>query len=114
MPQPSAAASVIAYRAQRASSPSRARRGGLLREERQDVGVQLLLVLPRDAVRSAGVDLQLAVLDELDALDRGIRDRNDLVVVAMREEDRHVERLQVVGEVGLRERGDAVVGGLES
>ena len=42
-----------------------------------------------------------------ESMRRGV-DRHDLVVVAVDDQGRHVELLQVLGEVGLRERLDAV------
>src|SRR5207249_115076 len=38
-----------------------------------------------------------------------VRDRYDLIVVAVQDEDRCGDRLQIVGEIGLRECLDAVV-----
>ena len=58
------------------------------------------------------VDLQGAVPEQLRRERRGICDRDDLVVVAVHDKCRHVDDLQVLGEVGLRERLDAVIVGL--
>jgi hypothetical protein len=58
------------------------------------------VVVAVDAVRSARVDLQGSVFDERDRLLGGILDGHDLVVVTLRDENRHVERLEVFGEVG--------------
>src|SRR6188474_2955111 len=84
-----------------------------LGDEREDVLTELGPVLAVDAVRGTRVYLQRAVLDELGRLQRRRTDRDDLVVIAVRDEDRHVQRLEILGEVGLRERCDAVVGSRE-
>src|SRR5216117_3632288 len=60
----------------------------------------------RAALREA---LQGALPEELRGEQRGIGDRDDLVVVAVHDEGRHVDDFQVLGEVGFRERSDAVV-----
>src|SRR5690606_14527507 len=61
------------------------------------------------AVRELLVDLERAVLEQLHRLERRVRDRHDLVVIAVQDERRHLDGLQVIGEVRLGERGDAVV-----
>ena len=63
------------------------------------------------AVRRACVDLERGVLDHLRRAVPADRDRHDLVVVAVDDQRRDVELLQVLGEVGLGERLDAIVGG---
>jgi hypothetical protein len=61
------------------------------------------------AVRQARIDLQRGLGQQLGRQRRGVGDRHDLVVVAVQHERGHVDLLQVLGEVGLRERLDAVV-----
>src|SRR4029079_1470266 len=56
---------------------------------------------------------QPSVLEQLDPDQGGISDRNDLVVIAMQQKHRHIDRLQVFGEVGLRKGLDAVVVSLD-
>ena len=78
----------------------------------QQVGVDDVGVGGAHAVREARVDLERAVLEQLDRQLGGVGDRHDLVVVAVHDQRRHVDRLEVLGEVGLREGLDAVVVGL--
>jgi hypothetical protein len=60
-------------------------------------------------VRKALAGLQDAVLQELGRQRSGIGIWRNLVVVAMHHQDRHVDRLQILGEISLGERDDAVV-----
>ena len=83
-------------------------------EECQQVGVDLVLEGRAHAVRRARIDLQRGALDELGREQRRGADRHDLVVVAVQDQRRHVELLEVLGEVRLGERLDAVVDGLEA
>ena len=63
----------------------------------------------RHAVRKALVGLQRAVLQQLGRQRPGVGVGHDLIVVAVHHQHRHVDLLEVLGEVGLRERLDAVV-----
>jgi len=63
-------------------------------------------------VREAGVELQRRFLEQLDLEQGGAFVRNDLVVVPLHHERRHVDAFQILGKVCLRERLDAVVMGL--
>ena len=58
--------------------------------------------------------LQRAVLQQLHRERRRIRIWNDLVVLTVDQQDRHVDPRQVLGEVRLREGLDAVVMGLDA
>src|SRR5262245_11697656 len=60
-------------------------------------------------MRELFVDLQSALPEELRRERRRVRDRDDLVVVAMHDERRHVDDLQVFGKVRLREGPNSVV-----
>ena len=64
-------------------------------------------------MRSTRVDLQLCTVDDLRREERRVDDRDDLIVVAMNDQRRHVEPFQVLGEIRLGEDLDAVVGCLE-
>lgn len=55
------------------------------------------------------VDLQRGVLQELGREQGRVSDRHDLVVIAVHDEGRHGDDLQVFGEVGFGEGLDAVV-----
>src|ERR1022692_2824057 len=77
-------------------------------EECQQVGVELVFVRFGDAMRGTGINLQRGVLDEFGrGVSRGA-DRHDLVVVAVDNQGWHVELLEVLREVRLGKRPDAV------
>src|ERR1700720_2136571 len=82
--------------------------------ERKKVGIDLVLLRRAHTVWRALVDLQLRVLDQLDGQQGGVTDRHDLVVVAVQDERRHVHLLEVLGEIRLGERLDAVKDAFES
>ena len=48
----------------------------------------------------AFVDFERALLEQLAGEQRRVRDRHDLIVVSMHDERRHVDALQVFGEIG--------------
>src|SRR6478672_8088624 len=79
--------------------------------EREKIGADLVLVRRAQTVRGALVDFQGCALDELGLELAGIGKRNDLVVVALNDERRYVELLQVLGLIRLGERLDAEVCG---
>src|SRR6266850_3781545 len=84
------------------------------REEREQIGVDLVLVRAAQPVRRAGIDLELRLGRELDGgVGRGA-DRHDLIVVAVDDQRRHGELPEIVGLVGLGERFDAVERVLEA
>src|ERR1043166_1660625 len=58
-------------------------------------------------------DLDPRVLDEL-GRPFGMSNRNDLIVARVHDEGRDIELLEVLGEVGLRERLDALEGVLQT
>jgi len=90
--------------------PGGAGKGTSGHKELQQVGIELVFVRFREAVGCARVDLQSRVLDELRcAVSRGT-DRHNLVVVPVNNERRHIELLEIFGEIRLGERLDAVVG----
>jgi len=62
-------------------------------------------------VGAAVIDQKLSLWDDLGGQLRGDFDRHDLVVAAVHHQDRHVDLLQVLAEVGLRESPECVVGG---
>src|SRR5262245_65084089 len=66
--------------------------------ESEKVGIDHVGVRRAHAVREPFVDLQLALFEELDGQQRGIGDRDDLIVIAMHDERRHVDDLQILGE----------------
>src|SRR5256714_13997150 len=84
-------------------------RAGSALDEGEKIGIDHVGVRRAHAVRELLVDLQGALPKELRGERRGIRDRDDLVIVAVHDEGRHVDDFQVLGEVGFRERSDAVV-----
>ncbi|KAG0752087.1 hypothetical protein G6F24_013812 [Rhizopus arrhizus] len=78
--------------------------------ERQQVLVDAILVRVGQAMRRARVHDQPGVLDQLCRLAAGDVDRHDLVVIAVDDQRRHIELLQVGAEIGGRERSDRIVG----
>src|SRR5688572_7623230 len=81
---------------------------GLRFEEREQVRVELVLVRFNESVRSARVDQQLRALDELCRFERARANRHDLVVIAVDDECRHVELLEILREVRFGKRLDAI------
>lgn len=77
--------------------------------EREEISVALVLACVAQAVRAALINLQDGIGDEFRGEHRGVCDRHDLVVVAVDDERRHIELLQVFGEIRFRERLDAVI-----
>src|SRR5262245_15228450 len=71
--------------------------GGLGSQEGQQVLVDPVLVRCAQAVRGALVDLQGRALDEFGLELAGGGERHDLVVIALDDERRHVDLLQVLG-----------------
>ncbi len=84
------------------------RLAGLGPQERQQVGVELLLVRAHEAVGRSRIDLQGRVLDELGGEQGRVADWHDLVVIAMDDQGRNVELLEVFRLVRLGEGLDAV------
>src|SRR5437879_4828147 len=83
--------------------------GCLSLDERQEVCVDGRGLGERHAVREALVSLERALPQKLGRQGPGVRIGHDLVVVAVADQHRHVDLLQVLGEVGLGEGDDAVV-----
>src|ERR1039457_6686374 len=85
-------------------------------DEVEQVGVEGVLVGGgvSEAVRGPGVDLQGRVLDDLRRQEGRGTDGHDLVVVAVDDQGRDVDLLEVFGEVGLGEGIDAVVRALHA
>src|SRR5262245_22528436 len=78
-------------------------------DEGEQVGVHDVGMGGAHAVRKLLVDFQRSTPEQLDREQCRVGDRHDLVVVAMHHERRYVDDLQILGEVGLRERLDPVV-----
>jgi hypothetical protein len=78
-------------------------------DEREQVGVDAIGERDRHTVRCARVHCELRARYELGAQQPGVADRDDLVVVAVQHERRPVDLLEVVREIGFRERFDALV-----
>ena len=83
-------------------------------EEREQVGIDLILMRRRDAVRRARIVDFLGSLDEPCRLYRRVFDGNDLVVLTVQDQGGDIELLEVLGEIGLGEGLDAFVGVLEA
>ena len=83
-------------------------------EEFEEVAVELLFVGTGQPVRGTRVDLELRAGDDLRRLQGSCLDGYDLVVVAMEDQRRYVDLLEVFGEIGLGEGLDAVVRTLDA
>src|SRR5262249_17718852 len=77
--------------------------------ESEKLGIDHVGVCRTHAVWEPLVDLESPLPQQFRGERRGISDRDDLVVVAMHDERRHVDLLQIFGKVRLREGLDAVV-----
>jgi hypothetical protein len=69
--------------------------------------VELIPVGDHKPVGLARIDLQRRFLDDLRRQQRRVRNRNDLVVVAMEDQRWDIDLLEVLGEVRIGERLDA-------
>src|SRR5882724_6624539 len=83
-------------------------------EEGQQVGVDLILMRGREAVRRARIVDFLGALDEPGRFLRRVLDGNDLIVLTVHDQGWDIELLEVPGEIGLGECLDALVGVLEA
>src|SRR5262249_12511938 len=110
---PSAFRGVRLDTAFRARAERRARRFSVLWRsalyESEKLGIDHVGVCRTHAVWEPLADLESPLPQQFRVQQRRIIDRDDLVVVAMHDEGRHVDDLQVLGEVSLREDLDAVV-----
>src|SRR6516165_707883 len=79
-------------------------------DEREQVGVDPILMRRREAVRRTGVVDLHSSLDQLGRLPRRVLNGNDLVIFAVHDQCRDVEFFEVLGEVGLGKGLDALVG----
>src|SRR5215475_5473976 len=68
----------------------------------------------REAVWCARIVDYRRAPDELGRLPRRVLDGNDLVVLAVHDQGRNIDLLEVLGEIGLGEGLDALVGVLET
>jgi hypothetical protein len=87
---------------------------GLGPQEGQEISIHLILMRSRDAVRCTRIVDFLRALDEPRRLRCRVLDRNDLVVLAVHDQSRDIDLLEVLGEISLRECLDALVGVLEA
>src|SRR5260370_8530127 len=75
-------------------------------DESEQIGIHLVLERRAQTVRGALVDLQSRAFDELGLEQAGVGERHDLIVVALHDEGRHVDLLQVLGLIRLGEHLD--------
>src|SRR6266513_2356300 len=87
---------------------------GLGPQEGQQVGVDLILMRGREAVRCAWIVDFLRALDEPGRFLRRVLDGYDLVVLTVHDQGRDIELLEVLGEISLGEGLDAFIGVLEA
>ena len=81
--------------------------------ECKEIVVELILVGDHQPVRRTGIDFQYGLLDQLRRQQRQICDRNDLVVIAVKNQRWNVDLLEILGEIGFRKRLDAFIGTLK-
>ena len=86
----------------------------LLLDEGQDVFIHLLLRGRDQAMAFAGIDLEDRVWQELGSYGARVRHRNQLVGIAVNDEDRHINFLEVFGRIGLGKDLHAEVGGMKA
>src|SRR5690242_3345752 len=91
----------------RASGPRQPTNSTL--DEGEKVGIDRAGVSCAHAMRELLVNLQGTLLEEFRGEQRGISDRDDLVVVAMHNERWYVDDFQILGKIGLRKSPDAIV-----
>src|SRR5260370_28368698 len=70
-------------------------------DESEEVGIDLVLLGLADAVGSLRVDLQSRVLHQLGGHESRGADRHDLVIIAMQDQGRDVDLLEIGGVVDL-------------
>lgn len=73
--------------------------GSSIADEVLDVGVELVRVGGGESAAAAWVHFQRPLLQQLRALQSGRFDRHDLVVIAVRDENRNVDLLQILGVI---------------
>src|SRR5215468_6959922 len=83
-------------------------------EESKQLSVDLVGMRGGEPVRCSWVVDLLGTLDELGRLPGRVLDRDDLVIFTVQHERRHVEFLEVRGEIGLGECLDALISVLRS
>lgn len=79
------------------SLPAVKQRFRLSFDEGEKVGVDLILMRGRETVRRTRIIDDLGALDQPRRLHRRVLDRNDLVILAVQDQRRYVERLEVLG-----------------
>src|SRR3954462_3293776 len=75
----------------------------LLPKEREQIGVHHLVMGRKQPVRQAWIDFQLGALDQLRRHHRGRADWDDLIVVAVDDQRRQVEFLEIFREISFGE-----------
>ena len=74
----------------------------------EQVCIELIFVRIGETVRGTRVDLQGRVLDEFDRSESRGADGHDLVVVAMNDQCWHVDFFEIIGEIRLGKRLNAI------
>src|SRR5689334_7888015 len=73
--------------------------GCLAPEKGQQIGVDLVLVRSREAVRRAWIVDFLCAPDQPSRFSRRVMDRDDLDIFAVHDERRHIDLVEILGEV---------------
>lgn len=80
----------------------------------QQVLIHLINIKIVNCMRSPMVDLELAMAQQLHRLHPSSLNWNNLIVIAVKHQDRNINLLQILGKVGLGKIFNAVVGGFEA
>src|SRR5262245_34548806 len=107
----SACVSVLTLRSSSLFRPLVAAQDSSGPQERQQVGVELILVGGGETMWRSWIHLQRRIGCNFHAELGRVGKRNDLVVIAVNDESGHVNLYEVFGEIGLGEDLDAVVSG---
>ena len=75
--------------------------------EREQIRIDQILMGRAHAVRQARVDFQRGAIDDLGRGQSRGADRHDLIIVAVHDEGRYVELLEIFGEIGFGKRFEA-------
>src|ERR1700709_1528674 len=83
-------------------------------EKRQQIRVDYFFLSRTHAVWKARINLQCRPFNNLRGKQTRCNDGHDLIVVAVKDESRHIELLEILGEISFRKRLDAIERGLKS
>ena len=74
-----------------------------LQEELQKIGIYLVGIGCHHTVRKARIDLQTCSYEYFHSFQARGSNRNNLIIIAVHDQDRYINLLQIVGEVNFRD-----------